>query len=247
MFAQRQTTSSSSRCSALPQAGHVVGITQARLSARRARLRIGLTTFGMTSPPFSIRTVSPSRMSLRATSSALCSVAIEMVDAGEQHRLQDRVRRHRAGAADVHLDVRSIVCRLLRRELEGERPARELRGGAEPLAQRESSTLMTTPSVSNSSVWRLSCPLAAEREHRVDAGAPRASAARPAAASARSALERVRSARARSALARPRRADRRTRSARAARPAPGRGCASCRRRRCAGWRTAARPAPRARG
>ena len=34
-----------------------------------------LTTFGMTSPPRSIRTVSPSRMSLRFTSSSLCRVA----------------------------------------------------------------------------------------------------------------------------------------------------------------------------
>ena len=34
----------------------------------------------MTSPAFSITTVSPSRMSLRAMSSALCSVAIEIVE-----------------------------------------------------------------------------------------------------------------------------------------------------------------------
>ncbi len=40
----------------------------------------GPTTRGMTSPAFSMMTVSPSRMSLRATSSALCSVAIEIVE-----------------------------------------------------------------------------------------------------------------------------------------------------------------------
>jgi hypothetical protein len=79
VFSQRQTTSSSSRASALPQAAHVVGITHGCESAGR-RLRIGATTRGMTSPAFSMTTVSPSRRSLRAMSSALCSVAIEIVD-----------------------------------------------------------------------------------------------------------------------------------------------------------------------
>ena len=40
---------------------------------------------------------------------------------------------------------------------------------------------------------------------------------------------------------------RRTPTGRASRPAPDRDCASCPRPRCAGWRTAARPPPRARG
>ena len=79
MFSHRQTTSSSSRCSALPHARQVVGITHGCESAGR-RLRIGATTRGMTSPAFSMTTVSPSRMSLRAMSSALCSVAIEIVE-----------------------------------------------------------------------------------------------------------------------------------------------------------------------
>src|SRR2546425_1187118 len=41
--------------------------------------RIAFTTLGITSPPFSTSTRSPGRRSLRATSSALCSVAIETV------------------------------------------------------------------------------------------------------------------------------------------------------------------------
>ena len=58
---------------------HVVGITHGTESAGR-RLRIGATTRGITSPAFSMITMSPSRRSLRARSSALWSVAIEMVD-----------------------------------------------------------------------------------------------------------------------------------------------------------------------
>ena len=56
---------------------------------------------------------------------------------GEDDRLQDRVRRDRAGPADVDLDLQQPGVRLLRRELEGGRPARTLRGRPEPLAQRE--------------------------------------------------------------------------------------------------------------
>ena len=76
-------------------------------------------------------------MSLRAMSSALCSVAIEIVDPGEEHRLEDRVRRDRAGPADIDVDLQEFRVRLLRRELEGGRPPRELRGRAQPRAQRE--------------------------------------------------------------------------------------------------------------
>ena len=78
-LSQRHTTSSSSRCNVLPHSLHVVGITHDSVFSGR-KLRTGATTFGMTSPAFSITTVSPSRMSLRRMSSALCNVAIDTVD-----------------------------------------------------------------------------------------------------------------------------------------------------------------------
>ncbi len=60
-------------------AGTSAGITHGCASGGR-RLSTGPTTRGMTSPAFSTSTQSPSRMSLRAMSSALCSVAIETVE-----------------------------------------------------------------------------------------------------------------------------------------------------------------------
>ena len=65
--------------SSLPQTLQVAGITHGTESSG-LRFRIGATTRGITSPAFSMTTVSPSRMSLRARSSALCSVAIEIVE-----------------------------------------------------------------------------------------------------------------------------------------------------------------------
>ena len=79
VFSQRQTTSSSGFVSRLSQNGHVVGITHGDESAGRLS-RTGPMTLGMTSPPFSMMTVSPSRTSRRATSCSLCSVAIVIVD-----------------------------------------------------------------------------------------------------------------------------------------------------------------------
>ncbi len=79
VFSHRQTASSSGRCSVLPQRGQMVGMTHGFESAGRLP-RIGPMTRGMTSPAFSTMTQSPSRMSLRAMSSALCSVAIDTVE-----------------------------------------------------------------------------------------------------------------------------------------------------------------------
>ena len=79
VFSQRQTTSSSSRRSSLPHAAHAVGIIHGT-RVGRTQAEDGATTRGMTSPAFSMTTVSPSRKSLRAMSSALCSVAIEIVE-----------------------------------------------------------------------------------------------------------------------------------------------------------------------
>ena len=80
LFAHRHTTSSSGPArSRLSQRGHVSGMTHGVASAGRSA-STGPITRGITSPAFSMVTVSRSRMSLREMSSALCSVAIEMVD-----------------------------------------------------------------------------------------------------------------------------------------------------------------------
>ena len=60
------------------QTGQSVGITNAR-SAPVRRLGMGATTSGITSPARRTTTVSPMSTPLRSTSSALCSVAIEIV------------------------------------------------------------------------------------------------------------------------------------------------------------------------
>ena len=51
---------------------------------------------------------------------------------GHGHRLDLRVRRDAAGAADAHLDVEELGVDLLRRVLVRDRPARGARRGAEP-------------------------------------------------------------------------------------------------------------------
>ena len=108
------------------------------LAARpRLRARIGFTTFGMTSPPFSMRTRSPSRRSLRAMSSALCSVAIEIVEPARNTGSSTAYGVTAPVRPTLTSILRSVGRRLLRRELERRRPARELRGRPEPFAQRE--------------------------------------------------------------------------------------------------------------
>ena len=77
-FGQRATASPSGRTIGVPQFGQAVGITNGR-SAPLRRLGIGATTSGITSPARRTTTVSPISTPLRATSSALCSVAIEIV------------------------------------------------------------------------------------------------------------------------------------------------------------------------
>ena len=153
VLSQRQTTSSSSRCSSLPQSAQVVGITHGTESAGRS-VRIGATTRGITSPAFSMTTVSPFAEVLARDVLGVVQRRHRDRGSGEEHRLEDRVGRVRAGASDVHLDPQELGVRLLRRELEGGRPARKLRGGPEPLRSARSSTLMTTPSVSNSQARR---------------------------------------------------------------------------------------------
>jgi hypothetical protein len=71
---QRRTTSPAGRTARLPQTGQWVRGTKGWLSAGR-RLRSTATICGMTSPARWRVTLSPTRMSLRAISSSLCSVA----------------------------------------------------------------------------------------------------------------------------------------------------------------------------
>jgi len=67
----RNATSSVNRVNGLLHAGHFVG-TGTGCSRPVRTLVTTLTTFGIMSPPFSTKTVSPIRMSFRAISSKLC-------------------------------------------------------------------------------------------------------------------------------------------------------------------------------
>ena len=126
-------------------------MTQGSESAGR-RLRIGATIFGMTSPPFSSTTVSPSRTSFRATSSALCSVAIEMVEPAS--------RTGSSSAYGVTAPVRPTLTRMRRIFVcaccAGNLNAVAQRGNFAVVPSRSrsarSSTLTTTPSVPKSRV-----------------------------------------------------------------------------------------------
>ena len=79
MEMQRNATSPGSRTTELPQLGHTLGISQMRASGLR-RESTGPSTSGITSPAFRTMTVSPTRTSLRCTSSKLCSVARATVE-----------------------------------------------------------------------------------------------------------------------------------------------------------------------
>ena len=154
-FGQRHTTSSSSFPRALPHSLHVAGITQGCVSGGR-RLRMGATTFGMTSPPFSITTVSPSRMSRRATSCALCSVAIEIVEPARR----TGSRTANGVTAPVRPTLTSIRSSFVWACCAGNLKAVAHLGNFAVAPSRSrtarSSTLTTTPSVSNSRPCRLS-------------------------------------------------------------------------------------------
>ena len=108
-------------------------------------------------------------MSLRATSCALCSVAMEIVEPAS--------RTGSSTANGVTAPVRPTLTsiaeqlgvRLLRGELEGGRPPRKLRRGAEPLAQREIVHLDDDAIGVELEALPFVGPLLAERDDRVDA------------------------------------------------------------------------------
>ena len=109
----------------------------------------GPSTSGITSPAFRTMTVSPTRTSLRCTSSRLCSVARATVEPATTTGIQLRHRRERAGAPHLHGDVAQKRRLLLGRELERDGPARRAGGKSHgSLAARTSFTFTTTPSIS---------------------------------------------------------------------------------------------------
>ena len=80
VFGQRISTSPSVIArNLLPQSGHLVGITKGFSVPFRFAIT-GPNTSGITSPAFRIKTVSPIKIPLRTTSSALCRVAFVTVD-----------------------------------------------------------------------------------------------------------------------------------------------------------------------
>ena len=88
--------------------------------------------------------------------------------ARKEDRLEDRIRRDRAGASDVDVDSLNLRMRLLCRELERRRPPWKLRGRPEPLAQCEVVDFHDDPvrlEVERSAFLR---PFGAERDHVVD-------------------------------------------------------------------------------
>ena len=139
--------SPSARTSGCPQAGHAVG----NFHLRRPRFRndsTGPTTSGMTSPALRTITVSPSRTSLRATSSWLCSVARSTVE--------PPTNTGSSTANGVARPVRPMLTKMLSRTVVfssgGNLNAIAHRGAllVDPSSSRwrRSSTFTTTPSIS---------------------------------------------------------------------------------------------------
>ena len=133
---QRRSTSPSAFTTGVWQTGHSVGGVHGSVPGGRFASTTE-TTLGMTSPPFSMRTVSPLRTSLRATSSSLKRLARATVVPARGDRLQHGHRRELARPADVDLDVEHDGGGLPRRVLERDGPARELRGEAQLLLEGE--------------------------------------------------------------------------------------------------------------
>ena len=133
---QRRTASPGGRTAWLPHTGQTSGYTNGFASFGRRSVTTE-TICGITSPARCSTTVSPMRMSLRAISSSLCSVAFCTSTPPTFTGSQPRDRRQRAGAADLDADVLQHGHRLFRGELPGDRPARRAADEAEPALQRE--------------------------------------------------------------------------------------------------------------
>ncbi len=90
--------------------------------------------------------------------------------AGDEHRLEHRVRRVRTRAAHVDVDPQQFRVRLLRGELEGGRPAGELGRGAQALAKAQVVDLDHDPVGVEIELQARVGPCAAERDHVLDTG-----------------------------------------------------------------------------
>ena len=137
LLGQRMSLSPSfSGASVVPHAGQSVGMTNSR-SVPSRRSTTGPRISGMTSPALRSTTVSPMRTPLRCTSVGVVQRGALDRGPGDDDRLHDPERRDPAGATDVDLDVEELGVDLLGRVLEGDRPARRARGGAEPALHRD--------------------------------------------------------------------------------------------------------------
>ena len=167
----------------VPHTGQLAGISNSRsLPSRRST--IGRTTSGMTSPALWSTTWSPMRMSLRRTSSRLCSVARATVEPATTVGVRC--------ATGVSVPVRPTYATmssttrldLLGRVLEGDRPAWRVRDHAQPALELEAVDLdHHAVSAVRQVVARL-LPALDEIDHTVDIEARLAVAARPAGPSA---------------------------------------------------------------
>ena len=246
VFTHRQTASSSGRCSAAAAAR---ALRRASATARRSgprRESTGPTTFGMTSPPFSMmHVVAGADVAAR---DLLLVVQRRHLDrrSRQPDRLEHGERRHRARAPDVHVDPQQLRRGLLGRELERDGPARELRRRPGLLPERQVVQLDDDAvGVERQRVPPVAPPLAVRRarRRRPRTAASALSTGSPHSRSRSSVLGLRRAGRRRAG----RSAGTRTPTARVAPPPADRGSASCRPPRCAGWRTPAPRAPRARG
>ena len=156
LLGHRQYAPPSSRTSEVPHEGHAFGNLHGLDRLGRFDTT-GPTTSGITSPARRTITVSPSRTSLRLTSSSLCSVALPTVTP-----LTNTGSRMANG---VTMPVRPVFTAISRRTV-----VRSSGGNLYAMAHRGAcdvapsssccaieSTFTTTPSISKSIVWRSCC------------------------------------------------------------------------------------------
>ena len=134
---QRVSASPSARTSSVCSGhGQIVGNCHGSTPSGRSD-STGPTTSGMTSPALRTITVSPGRTSLARHLVLVVQRGHLHRAAADEHRLEHGERRGAPGAPDRHLDVAQHRGALLRRELEGDRPARRTRREPEQLALGE--------------------------------------------------------------------------------------------------------------
>ena len=98
--------------------------------------------------------------------------------AADEDRLEHGKRRHRSRASDIDRDLLEARRLLFGRKFERDGPARELAGGAELAPAFERVNLDDDAIGVEAEAAPLVCPLAAERDERVDAACSASSAAR---------------------------------------------------------------------